>query len=233
MEPPKRCTATILESADCGGDVRRFRLRLGAPLAFAPGQYVSLRFPGEHRFHAFSIASGPQNREEIELVVKREGDFTARLFASPPGTELECMGPMGRFLEEGSLHGDLVMVAGGVGVTPFLSMVRWARDRKREDRDYWLFYSCRTRDAIVHEEELRTLAEQPRIHVVFTLTRESPEGWDGELGHIDKAMLLKHLGSLDGKTFATCGPGRMVDAIAAMLREAGVPDERILHESWG
>jgi len=231
MQPPKHFTVTLLGSENCGEGIKRFRFRMDAPLAFVPGQYVSLRFPGETRYHAFSIASSPMSGE-LELVVKIEHEFTTHLFSSAPGTVLECMGPMGRFLQ--SITGDLVMVAGGVGVTPFLSMMRWARDTKREDREYWLFYSCRTRDQLGFEDELRRLpAQNPHIHIIMTLTREQPEGWDQELGHVDKAMLLRHLGKLDDQTFATCGPNRMVTAIIQALNEVGIPPERVLHESWG
>lgn len=230
--PPKRLTATILETLRLSDEISWFRLGLSQPIGFSPGQYVSLRFPGELRFHAFSIASSPAKRQELELVVKKEREFTTRMLSSPPGTVFELLGPMGKFME--NPEGDVVMIAGGVGVTPFLSAVRAARDGEDRRRQWWLFYSCRTRQDIVAEEELRKLHDlNDHVHVVFTLTRETPSGWDGELGHVDKAMLERHLGRLDGKTFYTCGPGRLIDAMAAMLKEAGVPSERILTESWG
>ncbi len=234
MNPPKRLTATIAEAELLREDVKRFVFTLSEPISFLPGQFVNLRFPGDARYHAFSIASSPKEKETIMLYIKKVREFTTKLFESPVGTSLECMAPLGAFLREELNRGDdLVLIAGGVGVTPFLSVLRWARDLDVTDREFWLFLSNQTRDRIIEEEELRALNERPNIHVVLSLTREEPEGWDGETGYFTREVLERHLGSLDDKTFATCGPGRMVDAVCATLKEAGVSENRIKKESWG
>jgi len=233
-DPPKRLTATIAEAELLREDVKRFVFSLSEPISFLPGQFVNLRFQGDTRFHAFSIASSPKEGGMIELYIKRVREFTTKLFAAEPGTELECMAPMGAFLgKELWRNDDLVMIAGGVGVTPFLSVLRWARDFHVVDRHVWLFLANRTRDRIVAEEELRALDALPNTHVVLSLTREEPDGWDGETGYFTRDVLERHLHRLDGKTFATCGPGRLVEAVCATLAEAGVPPERIKKESWG
>lgn len=229
--PPNRFTATIIEKKEFSEEVKWFHLGLSEAIDFKPGQYVSLRCPGDRRYHAFSIASSPKIKGEIELVIKREQEFTHKLFAMEEGAKLECMGPMGHFME--TLDTDTIMIAGGVGITPFLSTLRWARDFNITVHHFWLFLSNRTRDRIVFEEELRELDKLENIHVIFSLTRESPKEWDGELGHFDKEKLLKYLGSFDKKTFYTCGPGRMVDAIIKLLIDAGVPPTMAKRESWG
>jgi glycine betaine catabolism B len=230
--PPTRTTATLLESKPMTEEIMWFRFRLAVPVAFKVGQYVSLRFPGEQRFHAFSISSSPAKRDEVELIIKKCRDFTCRLFTSPPGTELEAILPLGLFMQH--LEGDVVMVAGGVGVTPFLAMVRYARDLKLQDRHYWLFYSARTRADIMFEQELRGMgAANPNVHIVFTITREQPAGWDGGLGRFDVDALLRYLGGVDGKSYYSCGPTEMVNAVVEMLKGMGVAKERIFQESWG
>ncbi len=229
---PVQTTATITEREGLADGVARFRLATAASLPFAPGQYVDLRFPGETKYHAFSIASSPAEDGTVELLVKRVGPFTTRLFESPLGATLDLLGPLGAFLSR--VEGDLVMIAGGVGVAPFLSKVRWARDGGASDREYWLFFSARTRKHLFYEEELRKLPEEnPRVHVVFTLTRESPLGWDGELGRITSDFLKKRLGTLSGKTFAACGPVRMTESLKEQLLAAGVSPDRFTSESWG
>jgi ferredoxin-NADP reductase len=170
-------------------------------------------------------------RSSIRIVIKREQEFTSKLFEQVEGAELEGMGPMGLFMQD--MEEDVVTIAGGVGITPFLGLLRWAKDFNIQDRHFWLFLSNRSRDRIVLEEELRALNKHENIHVVFSLTREEPDGWDGELGHFDKEKLLKHLETFDKKTFYTCGPGRLVEAMSTMLIEAGVPEERVKKESWG
>ncbi|MBR9693353.1 FAD-dependent oxidoreductase [Candidatus Woesearchaeota archaeon] len=231
MNPPKHLTATITKIEAVSEEVKRFVLDLSEPITFVPGQFVNLRFPGDTRYHAFSIASSPKIQDSIELVIKKEHEFTTKLFEQSEGVELECMGPMGNFMHD--LDGDIVMIAGGVGITPFLGVLRWARDFEKKDQHFWLFLSNRTRDRIIGEEELRELDKMENLHVVFSVTREQPEGWDGELGHFDKDVLLKHLNSFDDKTFFTCGPGRMVEGICSMLVDAGVPEEKVKRESWG
>jgi ferredoxin-NADP reductase len=231
VNPPKRMTATITAKKSFNEEVMWFRLGLSEPIEFVPGQYVSLRFPGETRYHAFSIASSPKIKGEIELIIKKEQEFTTKLFAAEEGATLECMGPMGRFMQD--YEGDVVMIAGGVGITPFLGLLRWACDFDQKDRQFWLFLSNRTRDRIVLEDELRELDKVENLHVVFTVTREQPPEWDGELGHFDKEKLLKHLDTFENKTFYTCGPGKMVDALCSMLVDAGVPEEKVKQESWG
>ncbi len=228
---PKKLAATILDIREYADDVKWFRLGLSEPMNFVPGQFIDLRFPGETRYHAFSIASSPKAASEVELIVKKEKEFTTRLFEQTAGAQLESVGPMGQFMHD--LDSDIVTIAGGVGITPFLSLLRWVRDYGIRDRQFWLFLSNRTRNRIVCEQELRELDTLENVHVVLTLTREEPDGWDGELGHFDKDTLLTHLSSFAGKTFYTCGPGRMVDAIVKLLTDAGVPNEKVRHESWG
>lgn len=232
VRAPKRLRATLKEKELFTEEIGRFLFSMSEPVPFTPGQYVNFRFPGEQRFHAFSIASSPERPDQLEFFIKHVGGFTTRLFTSEPGVELECMAPLGRFMEaELASTSDIVMIAGGVGVTPFLSVLRWARDEKITGRDFWLFWSARTRKHLFAEEELREMGGN--LHVVFTLTRETPEGWDGALGHIKKELLLQYLGTLEGKVFFTCGPGRMVAALTTLLAEAGVPAENIKRESWG
>lgn len=231
---PTKCTARITAIDALTPEIKRFTLALSEPITFRHGQFVNLRFPGETRYHAFSIASSDQHPETIELIIKLHGEFTKHLFTSSTGMELECLAPLGNFTDESRMEGDVVMIAGGVGVTPLLGLLRSMRDGDRHDRTYWLFYSCRTRDAIIAEQELRdACARNPNLKVVFTLTREQPDAWDGEYGHVDEAMLHRHLGGLDGKTYYLCGPTRMVDAMRATLEQAGIPKERIRTESWG
>ena len=230
--PLVRTRGTIVECRFVTEEIKWFKIRLADPVDFHPGQYANIRFLGESKYHAFSIASSSAQTNELELVVKREREFTTRLLMSPLGTELEVMAPLGRFMAESD--GDVIMIAGGVGVTPFLSTVRSARDKNLKDRQYWLFYSVRTRNAFFNEEELRRLpSENSNIHLVLTMTREQQPVWDGEYGHFSREMLLKHLASFENKTFYTCGPTKMAEEMVKVLVDAGVPKERVRMEAWG
>lgn len=226
---PSNHLATLLASGAICDDIRWFDFALDCNFTFSPGQYVNLRFPGDKRYHAFSIASAPGDAK-LQLIIKRVGEFTTKLFAAQPRTELELLGPIGEFFVE-EHEREVVLIAGGVGVAPFLSIVRACRQHR--ERRHWLFYSCKTRQEIAFEEELRELQQEENLETIFVLTREQPSVWDGETGRINVEMVKRHVGTLDGRTFFLCGPVAMVDAVVAELKAAGVPAERIKVESWG
>lgn len=230
---PKKLRAKILVEELKSPDVHCFKLGFEGEehSNFTAGQFISLRFPGDTKYHSFSIASSTET-PELQIVVKRKGEFTNRLFKSPVGTELEALFPLGEFCLGD--EDESVMIAGGVGATPFLSMLRTIRDKGDDNqRKIWFFYSCRRREEILFEEELRKIHELSKnINIVFTLTRESPTGWFDEQGHIDEEMLEKHLHSLKDKTFYVCGPPGLVNGITSLLKNLGVQFDRIVTEPW-
>ena len=232
MTPPRQLTIALQAATQYGDDVKEYAFSIDPTFAFLPGQYVTLRFPGEKRYHAFSIASSTNERGTLRLLIKAVGEFTKRLFNAPLGSTLELLGPLGTFTIPAD-ENEVVMIGGGVGVAPFLGVVRTACDAKLT-RKCTLFYSCRQCVEIACKDELDELpAKSANVAVVVTLTRETPQGWAGELGRVDASMLQRRLGSLDGKTFYLCGPEAMVAGVRESLKGAGVPAARVRFEAWG
>ena len=203
----------------------------GRSLRFRPGQFQFVRFldsalPAEE--HPFTIASSPATPERISLTIKACGNFTDLIDRIRPGDRATVQGPFGRFSHE--LHpgeGQLVFVAGGVGITPLMSMLRAMRDR-HEARRVTLIYASRMLDDVLFTPEMIAMESvgHPALNVVHVLS-EPPFWWTGEAGRIDARRIIEWCGGLDNKAFYLCCPPRMNAALVRGLRRRGVSPHRI------
>jgi predicted ferric reductase len=202
-----------------------------------PGQFHFLTLyrqglPTEE--HPFTISSGPAADGSLASTIKESGDFTRTIMKTTVGDRVAVRGPFGRFSHV--LHpeeDDLVFIAGGVGITPLMSMLRSMRDTG-DWKDVLLIDGNRTEDDIIFGQELREMAGGPRssLKVVHVLSH-ARGAWQGERGHIDRALILRHAGErLDAKAFYICGPPVMAGPVIASLRELGVPPRRIHTERF-
>ncbi len=179
---------------------------------------------------SYSIASSP-TEEELEFCIKMiGGQLTSILNRAQVGDTYLVEGPMGHFIYEGQKRCGFV--AGGTGIAPFISMLRFIRDKGVEGK-FILFYSARRRDIILYKKELEDLAGSESVDVVITLTREEPEGWTGEKGRINEAMLRKHGGELKGYHWFLCGPLKMTIVLREALLAGGVDEDKLKFEGWG
>jgi predicted ferric reductase len=201
------------------------------PFAFAPGQFQFLRLHGadvSSEEHPFTIASSPARSGRITLTIKESGDFTAGIGRVRPGDRATVHGPFGRFSH--TLHpdeGDLVFVAGGVGITPLMSMLRYMRDR-RESRRVLLAYASRSAADVLFLDELEAMqaGAYPVLKLVHVLAK-APASWVGETGMLDADRLARLCGSVEGKAFYLCCPPPMAAALIRGLRRLGVSPRRI------
>jgi predicted ferric reductase len=211
----------------------------GHRFTHAPGQFQFLRLhsprvSGEE--HPFTIASSPAvGRGAIRLTIKESGDFTRTLRHARPGDAATVHGPLGRFSYV--LHPDereLVLVAGGVGITPHISMLRHMSEVREARRRVLLVYASRTEADILFREELCALEGRggcPALRVVHLLSKP-PDGWEGESGHLDAGRLLQMAGGAEAavredKAFYLCCPPAMTAALIRGLRRHGVSAARI------
>lgn len=206
----------------------------GKPVfAFKPGQWVGVKLPDDpvpnRRGVPFSIASAPvESGHAIELAIKVYGAFSRMMQTLKAGDRLTAQGPLGVFTlkPEGK---RIVFFAGGIGVTPLRSMIREAL-LTNDAREIVLFYSNRTPDSIAYEDELRELAKaHANFKVVFLLTGEAGEGWDGETGRLDAAKFDRHVPDVSETEFYMCGPRPFMDAVASLLAEKGIDVRAKLH----
>jgi ferredoxin-NADP reductase len=183
---------------------------------------------------SFSIVSAPFERELALATRMRDSAFKRVLRAMPAGTRVGLRGPGGLFTLDANEATAAVFLAGGIGITPFVSMLRHAA-KERLPRRLTLFYSNRRPEDAAFLAELGELeAANPRYKFVATMTEmeKSARSWHGETGFIDRAMLERHLGELAGAIYYTAGPPAMVEAMQSMLADAGVKREAIRSDEF-
>ncbi len=204
--------------------------------AFLPGQFHFLTFfrdpslPVEE--HHWTISSSPTQKEVVSSTIKESGDFTATIGRTKPGDTAAVHGPFGRFSH--LLHPeerDLVFLAGGIGITPLMAMLRHMRDTG-DARTVTLFYANRREEDILFREELEDIAsgEHPRLTLINVLSRPGKD-WRGETGHVDEERIRKYCGpDVVDKTYYLCGPLKMARDLIKDLKELGIPDKKIRRE---
>jgi len=207
------------------------------------GQHVDVRLVAEDGYQAqrsYSIASPPEQRS-IELTVERIENAEVSPYLCDTlvvGDGLELRGPIGGyFVWDIALGGPLLLVAGGSGVVPLMSMLRHhalADPALRARVPLRLLYSARTWDDVIYRDELHALSERPEVEVRLTLTRDAPSGWTGYRRRIDRALLDEYTWPATEKPLAfVCGPTPLVESVSALLVELGHDSARVRTERFG
>lgn len=179
----------------------------------------------------FSLVSAP-SMPELQIVTRmRESAFKRSLKDLSEGSEVEIEGPYGNM----TLHSDAakpaVFLAGGIGITPLMSMVRDASERNLQHKTY-LFYSNRRPEDAPFLKELKD-SEKKNPHFKLIATTTNPEAvWNGERGYITKEMIQKYVSNFSEAIYYLAGPPVMVAATRRMLEQAGILDDYIKMEEF-
>jgi len=212
-----------------------FRFAKPAGFKFTAGQSmnVSLIDPPETdakgNARTFSIVSAPHESELVIATRMRDTAFKRVLKAMPAGGRVGLRGPAGLFTLAPADPRPAVFLAGGIGITPFVSMLREAA-HARLARDLWLFYSNRRPEDAAFLEELTALPKRnARCRFVGTMVEmdKSNRAWSGETGFLDRAMLERHLKDFAAHVYYIAGPPGLVEAMQKMLIGAGVAQDAI------
>lgn len=213
----------------------------GSVFAFKPGQNADWTLVAppetdpEGNTRTFSFASAPFE-PEIEIATRmRDTAFKRTLATMPLGSALLVEGPLGSMTLHNNAARPAALLAGGIGITPFLSMARHAA-HEHLPHQIFLFYSNRTPADAAFLRELTDLQNENRnYHLIATMTAANEDQWDGEAGYIDAAMLGKHLSSAGGvlaPIYYLAGPLSFTTAMRGMLNAAGVNDDDICAEDF-
>lgn len=223
-------------------NVKTFRLMnpLGGPLPFEflPGQFLTVTIVADRKpvRRSYTIASSPAQHDYAELTVKHEeGGVVSGFFHTHvnPGDLLQCSGPSGTFIFTGRECKCILLIGGGVGVTPLMSVLRYLLDRSW-DGEIFLLYACRTPADVIFREELEYLqGRHKNLRVVITISRAQGTDWKGATGRITKELITQSVPDLLRRYVHICGPVPMMEATRQVLAELGVPRERIKVEAFG
>jgi ferredoxin-NADP reductase len=204
------------------------------------GQHLDVKLTAEDGYSAqrsYSIASAPApGRLEISVQRVDDGEISPYLVdVAQPGDPLELRGPIGGyFVWSPDQTAPVLLVAGGSGVVPLMSMLR-ARADAGSRTPFRLIYSVRTPDDAMYADELRQrVRDDHGLDVAYAYTRKAPEGWRGQVGRVDAARLVSDgwPASLEPDVFV-CGPTGFVEAVADFLVDAGHDPHRVRTERFG
>lgn len=214
----------------------KFKSVDGTTLDFEPGMFIMLahRDPqtGVEIARAFSLASAPGSQTVDFTISMIHGRFTSNLDDAKVGDVYYVTGPHGQFKLDPAKT-KVLFLAGGTGIAPFLSMFYYIIDRGLKF-DIDVVYSVRHPDEIILKEELERLTTALNINMVITVTRpENTEGWTAEKGHIDSAMISRHVADVTSRECYVCGPLAFVKAMKEALAALNVPKEEVKADVWG
>lgn len=203
-------------------------------MIFKPGQFAWLTIvdsPFGIREHPFSLSSSAMQPTRLTLSIKALGDFTGGIREIATGTRAYLDGPYGAFSLDNYRAPGYVFVAGGIGITPVISMLRTLADR-HDQRPLLLFYGSQDWEEVTFREEIDALQQRLNLSVIHVL-EEAPADWPGESGLITPALLARHLPAerLQYEYFI-CGPPVMLDAVEQGLMQLGIPLAQIQLERF-
>lgn len=221
--------------------VKSFTLTLPAWMRHRAGQHYDIRLTAEDGYQAqrsYSIASEPEREGQVDITVELIDDGEVSTYMHDvlvPGDNIEVRGPIGGyFVWEATMDEPLLLIAGGSGVVPLMSMIRH-RAAARAKNPTTLLYSSRNFEDIIYYNELEKLRSANNGFQVFhTLTRSQPPDWKGYARRIDQDM-LKEVAQPLGRSIQVfiCGPTLLVESAANVLVKIGVRSNQIRTERFG
>ena len=204
-------------------------------LDYIPGQFSFLTFFSQHisrEEHPFSIASTPTRSSCLEFVVRTTGDWTPKLKNLQPGDRVLMNGPFGLFSYlQLPAKKEIIMIAGGIGITPMLSMLRYMADNN-DQRKLTLIWSNQTRKHIIFPFEFQSLEAQLKgLRIFHVLTRDSE--FSGEKGRLDRSRLKRLISDCSRSSAVfVCGPNRMMKEVYHCLVSLRFPRRMIFMERF-
>lgn len=214
-------------------DIRTFRFARPEGFTFTPGQFVMVRveIDGKPVVRCYSVSSSTAASGYLEISVRRQGNVSGFLHATVrPGSLLQVRGPGGTFVyPEG--RRPIVLLAGGIGITPLLSMLRHAVDHE-PSRPVTLVFSAKTEEQMPFLDDLRLLARRhPQFRLVVALSQGSDKN-EYFSGRIDRALIETAVDHLRESVYLICGPAAMIEQMRTILESVGVPRTQVHYEKF-
>ena len=218
--------------------IRSFRLELeDSRFSFLPGQWVDFykNIEGELRVAGYSIISLPSQKGFIDLAVKKIGTNPVTKYLHDGvklGDTVYVDGGYGDFFFTKDMGTSVVLISGGIGVTPLLGILRYIQDEAPEVQATMLYSAKSQEEFLFHNEFLEIEKKNENINCIFTITQSNNlKKWNGSIGRIDMDLINRT--NLKPETiFYLCGPPAMVEDLHKLLLSNKIPSDRIYTETW-
>jgi predicted ferric reductase len=204
----------------------------GKPIKHKPGQFLTIQLVRNGRVsesHPFTISANP-GEDRLAISVKSLGDFSSTIPDTMTSDRAYIDAPYGVFSYLNHDAPNLVFIAGGIGITPFMSMLRDLRDKGLE-RNVLLIWANRTEGDIAFRAELEDMeSNMASLRVVYVLSRQ--QDWPGERGYVDADLLQRYMAEMRDPQVFLCGPRAMRKGVLRALSALGIPRSRIHYEQF-
>jgi ferredoxin-NADP reductase len=243
LPTPIKVAATIREIIEHATDLRSFILVPERRIpAFAPGQFLHLAIdpyePGLHwpESRVFSIASSPFERQQLRVTISRQGVFTSRMFDElQAGSRVWIKLPYGSFCPNADVPGRMVLLAGGSGITPFVSFLEWAVTAQPAS-PVDLHYGARTQELLIYRQTVERCqaAGLCNLRARYHVEQSSAQEPDRTLtvGRLSVQDVWSELDEPTTCRFYLSGPKAMIDDFRVQLVGLGAPTEAVLSDDW-
>lgn len=216
--------------------IRALRLAIPDPaFRFLPGQWVdlSIEIDGATQTAGYSITTSPMHPGEIELAIKASARHPVARWVheqAAVGDRVRVSQGQGPFVYLPEMSDNVVLIGGGVGITPLLSIFRHVRDAGLPTQTHLVYSVSDSREILFRDELDAAVRNHDNLHVSITVTQPDPR-WHGLTGRIDPVK-LHALDVPDDTLYYLCGPKGMVEDMSTLLHDLGVPMNRIIFEKW-
>jgi ferredoxin-NADP reductase len=218
----------ILEIISRTADITSYRFARPSDLSYKPGQYffVTLKQDGKELSKHFSFSSSPTEKDFFEFTKRlTDHEYSTALKAAKVGDWARIDAPYGQFTFEGE-YPKIALLAGGIGITPFISICKNATDKRLESQ-ITLFFGCRTENDIPFRQELESMQQANKNFKVHLVLNQPSSDWKGATGIITTDMIQKELPDYKDNIFYCCGPPGMVTAMEKLITSIGLPQTQL------
>lgn len=236
--PVKDYAAHLTRIESLTPDIRLLEIEVEQPIKFWAGQYVDITLPGKGITRSFSMANPPSEQQRLRFIIKKypQGAFSSELDGGlKVGDQVSIRGPYGTCFRREGREGPMLLVGGGSGMSPLLSILL-DQAESGETRPVRFFYGARTQSDLFHLDLFADLAgRMPDFAFIPALSHaQDGDGWSGETGFIHDVVRrsLATLDEVDQADAYSCGPPPMIDAVLPVLQVAGVESDRIYFDKF-
>jgi len=240
MVDDKACIFKIINISQETPEVKTFTLEIPRSInfKFLPGQYVEVSFYDNpngrpiDEWKGYSISSSPVEEKYLDITVLNRGPFSRKMHDLQTGSFLRVKGPYGNFVFDGSLKENPVFIAGGVGIAPIMSMMRYIVDKKLSYLTSLIYSSKSIKDILFYEDLKKIESEHGYVKCTYVLTQPDESKWSGRTGRINEEMIVENIENNLNNIYYVCGPYEMMLMVSYILQKLGIKNSNIKTDLW-